>query len=212
MDSIEHVEQEAPNDAPAAARATPEPEPAPGDDALKGPRHRGARFIREWVVLGVLAVVIALVVRTFLIQAFYIPSDSMLPTLERGDRVLVNKLSYKLHDFHRGDVIVFHAPRGVGSQGIQDLIKRVVGLPGETVEGVDGRILIDGKLLEEPYLPKGLRSKTFGPVQVPPGELWVLGDNRPGSQDSTFFGTIKQSSVVGRAFVLVWPFSRIRLL
>lgn len=208
MDSIEHVEQGAASDASTSGPDVP----VEGDAARKGSRRRGARYLREWIVLGALAIVIALVVRTFLIQAFYIPSESMVPTLERGDRVLVNKLSYKLHDFHRGDVIVFRAPPGVGRQGIHDLIKRVVGLPGETVEGVDGRILVDGRQLEEPYLPKGLRSKTFGPVQVPPEELWVLGDNRPGSEDSTFFGPIKQSSVVGRAFVLVWPLGRLGFL
>ena len=95
----------------------------------------------------------ALVVRTFLVQAFYIPSDSMVPTLERGDRVLVNKLSYKLHDVRRGDVVVFTAPQGVARSGVKDLIKRVIGLPGETVEGVDGQIFIGGKRLEESYLP-----------------------------------------------------------
>lgn len=174
--------------------------------------HRGARHLREWAVLGALAIVIALVVRTFLVQAFYIPSDSMVPTLERGDRVLVNKLSYRLHDVHRGDVIVFTAPEGVARSGIKDLIKRVIGLPGETVEGVDGEIFIGGKRLEEPYLPDGLRSKTFGPVHVPPGEFWVLGDNRPGSQDSTYFGPIKRQAIVGRAFVLVWPIGRVGLL
>lgn len=170
------------------------------------------RHVREWVILTGAAILIALVVRTFLIQAFYIPSDSMVPTLRNGDRVLVNKLSYKLHDVRHGDVVVFKAPPGGGDGKIKDLIKRVIGLPGEVVEGRDGKVLVNGKQISEPYLPADTRSKTFGPVTVPAGHLWVLGDNRPNSQDSTFFGPIKRSTIVGRAFVRIWPITHLGLL
>lgn len=192
-----------------------------GDQGPDG-KKSGRRQLAEWVVLSGAAVIIAIVVRTFFIQAFYIPSDSMVPTLVRGDRVLVNKLSYKLHDVHRGDVIVFSAPPGTGDGTIKDLIKRAVGLPGDQIEGRDGQIFINGKLLSEPYLPKGVLSKTFGPVIVPPDRYWVMGDNRQNSADSTHFltvpglrelgGTIPRSSIVGRAFVLIWPFNDLGLL
>lgn len=211
MEHVEHAERMAVGGASAVTPGALETTSTAGEPPETLGR-RSARHLREWAILGTLAIVIALVVRTFLVQAFYIPSDSMVPTLERGDRVLVNKLSYKLHDVRRGDVVVFTAPQGVARSGVKDLIKRVIGLPGETVEGVDGQIFIGGKRLEESYLPQGLRSKTFGPVHVPPGEFWVLGDNRPGSQDSTYFGPIKRSAIIGRAFVLVWPIGRVGLL
>ena len=103
------------------------------------------------------ALVVALVVKTFLFQAFYIPSASMEPTLEKGDRVLVNKLSYDLHDIHRGDIVVFELPGDkVGPDGIKDLIKRVIGLPGDVIETRDGEVYIDDELLEEPYLREGV--------------------------------------------------------
>jgi signal peptidase I len=122
-------------------------------------RDRTKRLIIEWVVLIVAALVIAFVIKTFLFQAFYIPSASMEPTLNIGDRVLVNKLSYDFHDVRRGDIVVFKAPPGERSAGIQDLVKRVIGLPGETVtERRDGNtydIYINGRRLHEPYLPAG---------------------------------------------------------
>jgi signal peptidase I len=155
--------------------------------------------------LIIAAVVIALVVKAFLIQAFYIPSASMDPTLKVHDRVLVNKLSYRLHDVHRGDIIVFKAPKGEETAQIKDLIKRVIGLPGESVEGRDGKVFIDGRVLKEPYLRKGQQSKAFGPVTVPANSFYVLGDNRLDSKDSTFFGPIKKSEIIGRAFVRIWP-------
>ena len=159
----------------------------------------------EWIVLVVASLAVALVVRAFLIQAFYIPSESMLPTLHKDDRVLVNKLSYRLHDVHRGDVIVFEAPPQASTSEVKDLIKRVVGLPGETIEGRGGEIYIDGKPLDEPYLPATVRSREFPAEKVPPHSFWVLGDNRQDSKDSTFFKSIDQGTIVGRAFVRIWP-------
>lgn len=161
----------------------------------------------------VAAVVIAVLIKTFLFQAFYIPSVSMEPTLEVGDRVLVNKLSYDLHDVGRGDVVVFARPPGpVGAAEpeIKDLIKRVVGLPGETVElRNDGLVYVDGEPLDEPYLPSGGLDDgpgdSFTAVVVPEGHVWVMGDNRDNSSDSRVFGSIPIDSIVGRAFVLVWP-------
>lgn len=170
------------------------------------------RTVVEWIVLIGAALLVAFVVKTFLFQAFYIPSDSMVPTLIRGDRVLVNKLSYKAHEPNRFDIVVFLAPKGTETVLIKDLVKRVVGLPGETIEGRDGRILINGTVIEEPFLPAGLQSRTFGPVKVPPKSYFMLGDNRPFSKDSTYFGPIEGKTFVGRVFVRIWPLNRLNLL
>ena len=163
----------------------------------------------EWILIIGIAVGVAVVVRVFLFQPFYIPSASMVPTLEVGDKVLVNKLSYKLHDIHRGDIIVFAAPPGEATPEVKDLVKRVIGLPGDTVQGKAGDgIYINGRKLNEPYLPEGITTKDFGPVQVPAGELFVMGDNRMESKDSTVFGPIQANSVVGRVFLRYWPLNR----
>jgi signal peptidase I len=166
----------------------------------------------EWLILVAASLAVALVVRGFLIQAFYIPSESMVPTLVKNDRVLVNKLSYKLHDVHRGDIVVFKAPEGAATAQVKDLIKRVVGLPGETIEGRNGSIFIDSKPLDEPYLPPDVRSRDFPPEKIPPNKIYVLGDNRQDSRDSTFFHAIDESAIVGRAFVKIWPLNDLGLL
>ena len=187
------------------------------------------RALKELPLLLVIAAVIAFVVRTFIAQAFYIPSGSMLPQLQILDRVVVSKLAYRLHDPHRGDIVVFDNPYphqadphendnfvqrvgrnigeaiGVVQPSTDEFIKRVIGLPGDTVEGREGKVYINGRELQEPYLPKGVDTKPFAPVTVPNGQLWVMGDNRNNSGDSRAFGPIKKSKVVGRAFVRVWP-------
>lgn len=167
--------------------------------------NRRTRRVVEWVVLVALALTSAFLLRTFIVQSFYIPSTSMTPTLHVGDRVLVNKLAYRFGDPGRGDIVVFEAPPGEGSSEIRDLIKRVIGLPGETIEGREGRIYIDGERIEEPWLPEGIQSRTFGPETIPEDHYWVLGDNRFDSRDSTFFKAIPRSSIVGKAFVRIWP-------
>jgi signal peptidase I len=189
--------------------------PAPADGG--GAKHRSRRKPRsamrsaiEWGAVIVGALVVALVVKTFLFQAFYIPSASMEPTLKKGDRVLVNKLSYDLHDIHRGDIVVFELPKDkVGPDGIKDLIKRAIGLPGDVIETRDGSVYIDGEKLDEPWLPKGVTTdKPPIPKQtVPDGTIFVLGDNRDNSADSRYAnrGPIPIDTVVGRAFAQVWP-------
>jgi signal peptidase I len=175
----------------------------------------------EWILVIAGAVLLALVVKVFLLQAFYIPSLSMSPTLDVGDRVLVNKLSYRLHDVHRGDVVVFERPSSETSSTIPDLIKRVVGLPGESVTIDNGSVFINGEKLNESYLPDGVITSTANapnkcspqaPCVVPPGQVWVMGDNRGDSKDSRYFGPIDESTIVGRAFITVWPFGRFGLL
>jgi len=168
----------------------------------------------EWVAIVAAALVAALVIKAFVIQAFYIPSGSMEPTLKVGDRVLVNKLAYHAHPIHRGDIVVFTRPKlEGGAPAIKDLIKRVIGLPGETIESSsDGQVLIDGRTLREPYLPAGTITTGINRQTVPPGHYWVMGDNRSNSRDSRFFQAIPRSLVVGRAFVLVWPLSSLQFL
>jgi len=230
----------------AAPSASIPPSSITGDDALPstpvgtnggggdggGPAHRVRRraekpaakpwwkTLLEWGGFIVAAVLIAFVVKTFIFQAFFIPSESMVPTLEIGDRVLVNKLSYDLHDVHRGDIVVFEAPEGTRTAEIKDLVKRVIGLPGETIAGRNGRIYIDGKVLDEPWLPEGTQSRQFQCTEqlgcvngrVPSDSVFVLGDNRLQSKDSTYFGPIKDSGIVGRAFVRIWPIDRLAFI
>jgi signal peptidase I len=219
----------------------PPTEPVPLDGALPpsagdGPptraRRRGGRRTRkvviEWVLLIGGALLIAFLIKTFLFQAFYIPSESMTPTLNVNDRVLVNKLSYKLHDVNRGDIVVFEAPDDPAAGGVKDLVKRVVGLPGETVEFRDGQVFVDGKPLDESYLPNGQRGVTtpsrteFADKCEPPADdascvvpadsYLVLGDNRTQSKDGRVFGPIDESDIVGRVFVRIWPIGDIGFL
>ena len=200
------------------------PVPSQPPDQLAAPRQGGpgsqeerqerkvspTRNVLEWVGIIAGALLVAFVVKTFLIQAFYIPSASMLPTLEEQDRVLVNKLSYDLHDVNRGDIVVFESPPGAEGE-IKDLIKRVIGLPGETVEARDGQVLIDGNPIEENYLGDGIITAPMDPTVVPAGHYWVMGDNRGNSRDSRSFGAIDEHLIIGRAFVRVWPLNHLRL-
>ncbi|MPZ73975.1 MAG: signal peptidase I [Nitriliruptorales bacterium] len=178
--------------------------------------------------LVVVALLLAFVIKTFLVQAFYIPSGSMIPSLQIGDRVLVEKLSYRMREPERGEIIVFQRPgseaarAGVRGQlrsfleglGLAqpdadiDLIKRVIGLPGETVRVRKGVVFVDGKPLPEEYAQPETRS--FPRTKVPAGELFMMGDNRMNSQDSRFpeLGTIPLRNVVGRSFVILWPLGR----
>jgi signal peptidase I len=169
-------------------------------------RRKSARRNRiEWVVVIVGAVVVAVLLRAFAIQAFYIPSASMEPTLEIGDRVLVNKVSYRIGELERGDVVVFERPPNAIGGTVEELIKRVIGLPGDSIEAHDGRVFIDGEAIDEPWLPAGTFTPDFALAEVPPGHVFVLGDNRGNSQASNQFGPVDNDLIIGRAFVIVWP-------
>jgi signal peptidase I len=191
---------------------------APDEDqpAPQPPPHRRAlRSGIEWLVVVVVALVAALLVKTFVLQTFFIPSASMEHTLDINDRVFVNKLSYDFHAVHRGDIIVFTptaSQRRIIGPGIDDLIKRVIGLPGDTIQGIGGQVYINGKALKEPYLSPGVVA-TAGAVplykqKIRAGEYFLMGDNRGESKDSRYFGPITRSQIVGRAFVRVWPLGR----
>jgi signal peptidase I len=191
------VDPSPPRAAPTGTQLEPEPE-------AEAPRS-SVRTAVEWVVIVVAALLTALLIKTFLLQAFYIPSDSMTPTLVQHDRVLVNKLSYHFHDVHRGDIVVFERPPGEVDPKIKDLIKRVIGLPGETVQGHDGHVFINGQQLIEPYLPAGVATSDFPAITIAKDHVWVMGDNRPGSADSRSFGMVDEDTIVGRAIVKAWP-------
>jgi signal peptidase I len=204
---------QAPPEAPA-----PDAQPTPDPQATESAASRAVRNTVEWIVIIAGALVLAFIVKTFLLQAFVIPSASMDPELRVGDRVLVNKLSYRVHDVHRGDIAVFSRPAcDVSDPAIKDLIKRVVGVGGDTVEASDGHVLVNGKRLDESYLPPGVTTTDFGPVHVPKGHLWMMGDNRNNSKDSRILCNnaptyIDEDTVVGRAFVRMWPLGSLTLL
>jgi signal peptidase I len=194
----------------------------------------GGRFVREFGILTLCALVIAIFIKTFLIQAFFIPSGSMEPTLMPDDRILVNRLAYRFGDIERGDIIVFADPTpaqqdqgilgtvvhwlgegiGVVRPADDDFIKRVIALPGETWEMREGVTYVDGRKLDEPYVNQAdLDTRSFGPETVPDGMLFVMGDNRNHSGDSRFpppggLGYIPIDRVIGQAFVTIWPPSR----
>jgi len=201
----------------------------PADETPR-PRRKGAlessiKTLIEWVAVAVGALAVALLIKAFLLQAFYIPSASMVNTLHEDDRVLVNKLSYRLGDIDRGDIIVFEKPPGAGGD-IQDFIKRVIALPGETITLVSGDVYIDGVLLDEPYTegqetsPRAAAITSEGCTNDPAqdrctlanGWFFVMGDNRGNSTDSRAFGPIREETVVGRAFLKVWPLSDLGFL
>ena len=179
----------------------------------------------EWIAVAAGAVIVALLIRAFVLQAFYIPSESMEPTLHKNDRIMVNKLSYRLHDVRRGDLVVFRRPPNMASSEINDLIKRVIALPNETIELRGSDIYIDDQKLTEPYLEEGTPTLNLGWVTgcanppsertkclVPPGHVFVMGDNRTHSSDGRVFGPIDEDLIVGRAFVRIWPPSKLGFL
>lgn len=199
-------------------------------EAGSSAEERGLPFIVEFPLLVIVALAVAILIKTFLIQAFWIPSGSMVPTLEVNDRVLVNKLEYRFGEAERGDVVVFVSPYAsdepeafvdaairtvVESIGLRtarvpdDFIKRVIGTEGQVVEIVGNQVIVDGVAIPEPYLPDGVRMADMEPVEIPADHLWVMGDNRNHSSDSRVFGPIPTDEVVGRAFVLMWPLDRL---
>lgn len=156
-----------------------------------------------------LSALLAFGIRTFVAEARYIPSGSMLPTLQINDRLIVDKLSYRFQDPQRGDIVVFSPTDTLERQNFHDaFIKRVIGLPGETVEVKGGRVYINNRLLRENYIEEEPLYQ-YGPVKVPPGHYLVLGDNRNNSYDSHYWGFVPRDHIIGRAVVRFWPLTRI---
>ena len=169
----------------------------------------------------VVAVLVAVLLRAFVVQTFYIPSGSMEPTLQIGDRILVNKLSYHLHGVDRGDIVVFSRPpaENCGGPEVNDLVKRVIGLPGDVLSlSPHHDVEVDGKRLDEAWLPSSEQDNTFPgpagsnfnlarPYRVPANDYFVMGDNRTDSCDSRYWGPITKSLIVGKVDLRVWPIS-----
>jgi signal peptidase I len=193
--------------------------------AVAGPEYKKKSIVREYAESIIIAVLLALVIRTYLVQAFKIPSGSMEDTLAIGDHLLVNKFIYgtkipfsktaviKIRDPRQGDVIVFEYPEDPS----KDFIKRVVGTPGDVVEGKDKKVFVNGKLYENPHeihkekeiIPKEMNPRdTFGPVTVPPNSYFVMGDNRDRSYDSRFWKFVRRDQIKGLAFIKYWSWDR----
>jgi signal peptidase I len=185
-------------------------------------------FLLELPGLLLAALVVAILIKTFIVQPFYIPSSSMVPTLEINDRVMVSKLAYKFGDVHRGDIVVFQTgpetnlsfpenvvravldALGIRTSGTEDLIKRVIALPSETIEIKDNKVWVDGKPLDEPYAAE--TDMEDMPVRkIPEGMIWVMGDHRCRncSSDSRVFGPVDEKDIVGEAVLRIWPLDRI---
>jgi signal peptidase I len=201
---------------PAPASSAAEPEEEPGD----GGRRR-LRWVVEWALVIVVALGVAFGMREYVVGTYFIPSASMEPTLMVGDRILVNKLAYHLHNIERGDIIVFgRPPREQSAPEIKDLVKRVVGLPGEWISsGPYGQVLVgttpgcaNQHPVPESYLTASARANpgpSIGCLHIPENHYFVMGDNRGDSEDSRAFGPIPRSIVVGHVVMRFWPLSKI---
>ncbi len=193
----------------------------------RSPRPGPVAFLLELPGLLLAALVVAILIKTFIIQPFYIPSESMVHTLEIDDRVMVSKLSYRFGEIERGDIVVFEtgpvveqsAPEavvqavldalGIRTSANEDLIKRVIALEGDAVEILDNQVLVNGEAIPEPYLNPGTLMADMAETIIPPGHIWVMGDNRNASSDSRVFGPIEINDVVGEAIVRIWPVDRV---
>lgn len=164
---------------------------------------------REIIEALLIAIVLALVIRWLLFQPFYIPSSSMEPTLQINDRIIVSKLSYFWGEPQRGDIVVFKYPLDTK----KDFVKRLIGMPGDTIEVKDGLVYINEKVYDEDYLPEDLViNGDFGPVVVPAGNYFMMGDNRNNSDDSRFWGFLPEDLIVGKSIIIYWPFNHVELL
>lgn len=194
------------------------------DPSRPRPSVFNGKWIRESLLIAFVAVLLAVLLRTFVVQSFYIPSASMEPTLNIGDRILVNKLSFDLHGVGRGDIVVFSRPTAehCGGPAVNDLVKRVIGLPGDMISLNGGYVYVNGRRLHESWLPSeeqgqtrpGLSRAAYGldhPYRVPRDDFFVLGDNRTNSCDSRSWGPISKSLIVGKVELRVWPLSSLHL-
>lgn len=162
----------------------------------------------DWVESIIVALVLALIIRQFAFQTSEVMSGSMIPTLLVRDRVIVNKLVYRYYgDLHRGDVVLFRSPISP-----QDFIKRLIALPGEELRVRNGMVFINGKAIDQSKWNLQWDSSNFGPLKVPAGQYFFMGDNRPDSYDSRYWGPVPKSKIIGKAEFIIWPPLRVRLL
>jgi signal peptidase I len=168
-----------------------------------GPARARRHSALSWVAVIAVAAVVSVVLRVFVVQTFFVPSASMEPTLQIGDRILVQKIGFSLQ---RGAIVVFHHPaRDTEGPLNEDLVKRIIGLPGERISSVGNTVYINGKPLSEPWLPKGtFLGQAITPQKIPAGEYFMMGDNRSDSSDSRVWGPIPGNTIIGRVFLIVW--------
>jgi signal peptidase I len=174
------------------------------------PKSHLKHWVLDWTETIVVAFIMALIIRAFFVQVFWIPSSSMEPTLDIQDRIVVNKVSYHFREPKRFEIVVF---RQVGEEGLpkKDLIKRVIGLPGEKLELKDGIVYINDQPLEENH-PMNRDLADFGPVKVPANAYFMMGDNRPASADSRYWGFLPEKNIIGPAFLRIWPLRKFGLI
>ncbi|MDK2822149.1 MAG: signal peptidase [Clostridia bacterium] len=165
---------------------------------------RYALAFKELLESVIIAIILALIIRTFLFQFFWIPSRSMEPTLLINDRIIVTRFSYWFNEPQRGDVVVFKYPLDPK----KDYVKRLIGLPGEKIQIINSKLYINDILVEESYLPEGLKFGDFGPIQVPEGNYFMMGDNRNNSSDSRVWGFVEEDLLIGKAQFIYWPLGR----
>jgi signal peptidase I len=183
-------------------------------------RRSGQRSLIEWLIVIVAAVLVSLLIRTYVFQTFFIPSGSMEPTLQIGDRIIVNKLSVEFGTIHVGDILVFKASKAVALTGptgcddkVADLVKRVIGVPGDHLVSKGNTIYVNGKPLKQPWTHVAqIGVKPLKPTYVTKNHYFMMGDNEPGSCDSRYWGLIPRSAVIGKAFARIWPLSRLGFL
>jgi signal peptidase I len=181
--------------------------------ATAGRSAKKGHGLRSWAIVVVVALLAAIVVRSYVFESFYVPSGSMTPTIEIGDHMIVDKLSYHLHPVGFGNIIVFHKPADDHtSWNIRYLVKRVIGLQGQMIWIHDAKVYINGRPIAEPFLPPSVTTaavgKHDGPFRIPKNEYFVMGDNRSNSYDSRYFGPISGSLIVGRVVLIYWPLSQ----
>jgi signal peptidase I len=178
----------------------------------RGPRRR---VIVEWSIVVVAAVAVSLLVRSFVLQTYFIPSGSMEPTLQIGDRLIVNKLSVDFGTINRGDIVVFLAPSAVSrdcNDAVTDLVKRVIGLPGDHLTSQGNVIFVNGRPLKERWTHNEPLGTAIGHVTVPANHYFMMGDNHVFSCDSRTWGPVARSAIIGKAFVRIWPLGRVGFL
>lgn len=177
--------------------------------AKKNPKSR-RRAVIEWAVIVVVALVVSLVIRTFVFETYFVPSGSMIPTLQIGDRIIVDKLSVDFGTINTGDIVVFKAPADVAADcgdDVADLVKRVIGLPGETLTSKGNTIYINGKALKENWPHTEPFGTAIKKITLKKNQYFMIGDNHLPSCDSRVWGTVPRSAIIGKVFLRVWPLS-----
>ena len=177
------------------------------DDGSASRKNKGWSEFWDWIKAIVVALIIAEGIHLFVFQQFVVDGHSMDPTLANGEHLIIDKVPYYFGPPKRGDIIVFHAPDG------QDWVKRVIGLPGDTVAVKNGKLILDGKKINEPYINGPMDPyNNYGPITVPKGDLFVMGDNRNISEDSRIIGPISIKKVIGRVDLIFWPFNDFKVV